>query len=901
MIGNKKIIGICLTKINDRKPADYINKLRIAAAKQNYKLIVFNSVVDFYNNDAYDEGAKSVYGVINYDIIDAFIILEECFYNKDIVKNIITKAKEKNVPVIILDGRAEGCISIVKDYKAAYKAVIEHVIKEHGVTDSYFIAGRKKDDEDSQTRIQCYREVLEENGFKFSEDKVGYGEYWNVPTREVVDKLLENGKKPPQAIICANDFMAFDVCERLEEYGYSVPQDVIVTGFDGVADADYFRPRLTTCKEDINGLAELTTDIVSKIFTENLSDGEFKEAFVPRIAESCGCMDRDKNQYRDVRQMFHKMHEMENHETYMYSWIDKVLESPDVKKMSSMLAKYILPNSYICLKPEFVDAIAESRLQDIENYAPGDMLAVPSVLNRTYKEEKAEKFNVFNMLPDVENWLEDDSVYILSAVFVGSVAGGYYAVSTEDVEESAHQINRLTKTINIAFNTLCNYHRQSLMQKSIDNAALTDVVTGLPNLKGALKWFEKFAAVPQNHEKMIIISVYGMAKYKYIYENYGLQDIEEVLCKVAELLRSANPRDCYIAHVTEENFIVVNYLDKGITPSEVIDRATTAFYGNIEKYNSNNGKEYYVEVNAGCTVANPGWNGKLEGFMKLANNEMYINRLKQGVGAAVKEENKLEDHYRAFNILMEKNLFHYHFQPIVDARTGEIYAYEALMRTDASIGMNPLQVLETAGAYKRLYEIERATMFNVMGRFAEDFEQFAGHKVFINSIPGYVLNETDNKLLSEKFSEYMSYFVFEITEQNVVSDEELQALKNMGNTGQSNEIAIDDYGTGHSNIVNLLRYAPQIIKIDRFLIENIHQDVNKQMFVKSTIDFACMNGIKVLAEGVETADELRTVVSFGVDYVQGYYTGRPAPNPIQAVAGNVKAEILKASPVSNVV
>ena len=143
----------------------------------------------------------------------------------------------------------------------------------------------------------------------------------------------------------------------------------------------------------------------------------------------------------------------------------------------------------------------------------------------------------------------------------------------------------------------------------------------------------------------------------------------------------------------------------------------------------------------------------------------------------------------------------------------------------------------------------------------------------------------------------MEYFVFEITEQNAISEEELNALKNIGNTGKSNEIAIDDYGTGHSNIVNLIRYAPQIIKIDRFLITDIHQDVNKQMFVKSTIDFARMNCIKVLAEGVETSEELRTVIGFGVDYVQGYYTGRPASEPIAEIASEVKREILEANPV----
>ena len=106
-------------------------------------------------------------------------------------------------------------------------------------------------------------------------------------------------------------------------------------------------------------------------------------------------------------------------------------------------------------------------------------------------------------------------------------------------------------------------------------------------------------------------------------------------------------------------------------------------------------------------------------------------------------------------------------------------------------------------------------------------------------------------------------------------------------------IAIDDYGTGHSNIVNLLRYSPQIIKIDRFLITAIQSDTNKQLFFRSTVEFAHMNNMKVLAEGVETSDELECVINLGADLIQGFFTGRPAPEPAAGLAEDIRALILK--------
>lgn len=125
----------------------------------------------------------------------------------------------------------------------------------------------------------------------------------------------------------------------------------------------------------------------------------------------------------------------------------------------------------------------------------------------------------------------------------------------------------------------------------------------------------------------------------------------------------------------------------------------------------------------------------------------------------------------------------------------------------------------------------------------------------------------------------------------MASDEEVNLIKTLGDNEFGIPIAIDDYGSGCSNIVNLLRYAPQIIKVDRYLITDIDKDANKQMFMKGTLEFASANNIKVLAEGVETREEFQTVVALGVDYVQGYYTGKPSRCPMEEIPDFVVSDI----------
>ncbi len=892
MLAGKRVIGVCITKIHERSRAETVQSLFKLACADNTKIMVFNSDVDFYKEETLKSGARSVYDLMNFDILDGIIVFAEHFFCKEIVDELINAAHEHNKPVVVVEREVDGCYSIMRDYTVAYKQVLNHIIRDHGVTDTVYIAGNKENDYQSSCRIQCYKEVLEENGIPFSWDNVDYGRFWNFPTYEALDRLLSKREKLPQAVLCANDSMAIAVCEYFKVKGYNVPDDVIVTGFDGMPDARYFNPKLTTCLEDTDQLVALCLELFNRHYSEKLAYGRFTEKYVPCISESCGCSPTGRFASEDAGYLFRMMNTSDSHERHMYTWINRMIDCSSFEQLTEHTHHCLLADSYLCLKSELfeIDDYAVNHKLRIDK---DDKLTVVTSVNNRDDMEMYSTFSCSDMIPDLEQWADEDKIYIISSIYYGHESIGYYAVKSHELDVAANQINRTCKILDISFSSTLREIRQNAMRVSLENAALLNQYTKLPNLKGLTKWFEEFNANPENRKKFLTVSIYGLPNYRYIYEHHGIRDVEEALNEIATMLRMANPKNCKIAHISQDEFIVVNYYDDASIIGTTIQEATAVFFEQQSIYNSNNGKDYFVEVNCGCTVIDPHWTGSLETFIALASGEMYINRVKMGVIEVEKEKTALVENYEVYRTLIDKNLFNYHFQPIVEAATGEIYAYEALMRTDSRIGMNPFEVLEIASAYKRLYDIERATVFNVLERYSREMEAFGGRKVFINSIPGNSLNEADSAEIRERYSSIMGNIVFEITEQNSVSDDELKAIKSIGNPNGTNRIAIDDYGTGHSNIVNLLRYKPHIIKIDRFLISDVDKDVNKQMFVRSTIDFARLNGIKVLAEGVETSEELRTVIDFGVDYIQGYYTGRPAPDPISEIAPEIKKEFIR--------
>lgn len=266
---------------------------------------------------------------------------------------------------------------------------------------------------------------------------------------------------------------------------------------------------------------------------------------------------------------------------------------------------------------------------------------------------------------------------------------------------------------------------------------------------------------------------------------------------------------------------------------------------------------------------------------EAAENHMYPDLSEQ-------ERAELLETERVIN----RNLFHYHFQPIVDTFNGEIYSYEALMRPQSNMCPSPFKILKYAEYTGKLNDIERATFLNILDIVEQKKDLLGDRRIFINSIPRTKLDPEDELKVHELLERNSDSVVVEMTEQAELDDAELNIIKTQFQ--QMNvQLAIDDYGTGYSNVNNLLRYIPNFVKIDRSLITNIQNSPQKRHFVREIIEFCHDNNILALAEGVETSEELHTVILLGADLIQGFYTARPSAEIIDSIPHAIKQEIYR--------
>ena len=213
------------------------------------------------------------------------------------------------------------------------------------------------------------------------------------------------------------------------------------------------------------------------------------------------------------------------------------------------------------------------------------------------------------------------------------------------------------------------------------------------------------------------------------------------------------------------------------------------------------------------------------------------------------------------------------WQPILDLHTDTVAGYESLIRGPAGTPFATPAALfawaETEGQAPALEETCKRLAYET----AHDLWTDPTHRVFLN-IDGrwpHLPERWDSGAAGE------IPLAVEVSEARSVLNDDglLTALERWRRHGHL--IVMDDYGTGYAGMAEALVLQPDLVKLDRALIAGVGHNIQKQSLVRAVRAWTDDLGIALLAEGVETAEELAAVARLGCDYAQGYYLAEPAP------------------------
>jgi diguanylate cyclase (GGDEF)-like protein len=223
------------------------------------------------------------------------------------------------------------------------------------------------------------------------------------------------------------------------------------------------------------------------------------------------------------------------------------------------------------------------------------------------------------------------------------------------------------------------------------------------------------------------------------------------------------------------------------------------------------------------------------------------------------------------------------FQPIVEGPSGTAFGVEALSRGPAgSLLESPLALFAAAAEAGSVAALERACLATALKQFAALEREC---RLFLNVSPRTILSWPG---LAPWLAEQSlavgidpQSLVIEVTEHGLTQEAQLAAavepLRAMGC-----DIAIDDLGAGSSGLKSWSAIRPEFVKVDRYFVSGAEQDPVRAEILRSVVDIGRATGSQIVAEGVENSDQLNLVLELGVDYVQGYFLGRPDESPVAA-------------------
>lgn len=211
------------------------------------------------------------------------------------------------------------------------------------------------------------------------------------------------------------------------------------------------------------------------------------------------------------------------------------------------------------------------------------------------------------------------------------------------------------------------------------------------------------------------------------------------------------------------------------------------------------------------------------------------------------------------------------YHPIVDPREKLVFGYEALLRSSEPSLPHPAAVLDAAERLGRLDELGRT----IRARAAIPYTELGNGRLFVNL---HVRDLLDPTLTSEEseLTQIAERVVLEITERTSLDEVRdvryrVAQLRELGF-----QIAVDDMGAGYAGLTSFALLEPDYVKLDMSLIREVDQSATKQKIIRSMTDLSRDMGMKVVAEGIETREELATLLDIGCDLFQGFLFARPS-------------------------
>lgn len=607
--------------------------------KYDYDLFVFASSVHFsFPHENYVRGEANIFELANLDRLDGLILdsisltgAPEDKIHRQVMERL---ARWKNLPMCTLELATGDIPLIANQNEEAIREQARHIIEKHGRRKICVLTGQQGN-EIAEARLALYLDEICRHGLEVLPEHIVYGDFYYFSGDALARRIAGHEIPCPDAVICASDYMAIGLTDRLVKMGVRVPEDIAVIGFDSSDEGAVNKTTISSFEPANVEMGAGAVDFLRSRMEPEAPLSPLRRSISARFhtGASCGCRPdptyalarfRDYLYISSYNQADEEQNEQIGIGSFMESYVMEgftATATPEecfhhIHDYSDLLKPF--RNFYLCLKENWQDlddVIYEGYPESMKVYVASSK-AGDEVF---YGEAQSRPFPTADMLPFLGRAEEKPSVYYFSPVhFDGMLLG--YTVLQRDLSGQP--------VINVVYRNWLRYLNNALemarSKERLQTLSVRDEMTGAYNRRGMYGLFRSMLAEAKEGDALFV-AVVDMDGLKYVNDTFGHGEGDYGIRAVYETLSSvARKGEICIRSGGDEFFLIgIGRYDR-----EEEARRARVFTEAIARTSERAAKPYGISASIGCAVFPDCRQITLDAALSEADERMYRYKVK---------------------------------------------------------------------------------------------------------------------------------------------------------------------------------------------------------------------------------------------------------------------------------
>lgn len=565
---HRKTIGVFMNKADTKFQTTVQRITRQHAQKMGYDVFYFITMGYRESSNVYDEQEKIIFDFVPVEKLDGALVTPDAYDMPGFRESLFRLLDERaSVPVVCIRDHENHYDCCFTDEATAIRPLLNHLLDDHGFRRVCFQAGYEGHP-DSQARLACYQEEMARRNIPLPPNAIHHGTMWTSGAEEAYEYFYGDKDNWPQAVVCANDFMAQALIDQLLAHGYRVPEDTVVTGFDDIESSKRCIPSLTTVGQDYPTMAAQAVELLYQRMMEKergIQAGEKQRMGIPGkliLRESCGCgHSPDAQQLARELAALNKANQAGNTRVVSNTYFSIELNAaPTYEDIHKTIFRKLedtptVRDVYLCL------------FQDENGYAHGISPKVQLVSAIQDRQDKGSPMITFDkdcLLPAMAERPGEAQVFYVYLLHQRDCTYGYTVIQYQDDETPTLFYQHWNVIVSLALRNLDDQIRLRALYEERRLSSITDALTGLYNRRGMDECLAPCWADMCRRGDAVCFASLDLDNLKTINDTLGHQGGDEALCAIADGIRAAVPQDALAARIGGDEYLVfIPHCDEG--------------------------------------------------------------------------------------------------------------------------------------------------------------------------------------------------------------------------------------------------------------------------------------------------------------------------------------------------